>query len=229
MKPCDSALDILYKDNHIVVFNKKAGLLTQETDKESFCLHALAKEWLKEEKKTEGNVFIHPVHRLDRLASGIVLFAKTSKALSRLNEAFAQRKEVGKKYRAIVEGIPRKEGELSHFLEHGDFRAHVVPESHPWAKSAKLSFSICGYWKGGAIVDITLFSGRYHQIRAQFAHIGHPIVGDRKYGAKTFFEQEAIALHHLYMEISHPVSGQRLEFHSPLPAAFDRFLIGGAV
>jgi len=200
MKSFDSALEILYEDNHLLAVNKKAGLLTQPNQSGEKNLEDLAKAYLKEKKQKEGRVFLHALHRLDRPVSGIVLFAKTSKALSRLNESMRNR-EVEKMYLAKVEGhLEEKSGELIHFLTHGSHRAHVGKEG----KKAHLSYAKIQKEKDATLVEITLHTGRYHQIRAQFSHIGHPILGDTKYGAKT--SQGNIALHHAKLTFPHPIS-----------------------
>ena len=184
-----------------MVLNKPGGVATQPD------FHERARAWVKAEFKKPGNVFLEPIHRLDKAASGIVVFARTSKALSRLNEAL-RNQTMRKIYIAEVEGYVEEEGILEHYLLHGDFKAIIDPTG----KKAVLRYKCLGKGKATSLVEIELETGRYHQIRAQFAAIGHPIVGDQKYGSKT--KSEKIALHHKEMTLTHPTTGERLTFMS---------------
>ena len=194
-------MEPIYCDNHLLVLEKPAGIATQPD------FHEIAKAWVKAKFNKPGNVFLEPIHRLDKPASGLVLFARTSKALSRLNEAMRERK-MQKFYLAKVEGHTEEEGVLEHFLVHGDFRAHVDPSG----KKAVLRFRILKKTAHHSLVEIELETGRYHQIRVQFAAIGHPIVGDIKYGSSE--KKGTIALHHHCMKISHPTTAEELTFQS---------------
>ncbi|MCB1109877.1 MAG: RNA pseudouridine synthase, partial [Chlamydiia bacterium] len=168
---------------------------------------ALAKTYLKKKYQKKGNVFLHAVHRLDKLVSGIVLFARTSKALSRLNLQMRQH-TIEKVYAAQVEGhLKQKEGELRHTLSHGSHRSHV----HPHGKPAHLSYHVKKEFATSTLVYITLHTGRYHQIRAQFAHIGHPLLGDTKYGAQP---APRLALHHICLAFFHPITKEKLVIKS---------------
>lgn len=203
-------IEIIFEDNHLLVVNKPAGLLTQPSGTEQDSLEAQAKAYIKEKYQKPGNVFLEAVHRLDKPVSGIVVFAKTSKALSRLNESLRS-KQAKKIYHAWVEGIPKqKEATLEHYLVHDDFIATIVSKEHPEAKLARLSYKLLESKENSSLLEITLETGRYHQIRAQLAAIGHPIVGDAKYGSKT--NRPEIALTHVQLEIVHPVTGQLLIF-----------------
>jgi 23S rRNA pseudouridine1911/1915/1917 synthase len=203
-------IEILFEDNHLLVVNKPAGLLTQPSGTDQDSLEAQAKAYLKEKYNKPGNVFLEAVHRLDKPVSGIVIFAKTSKALSRLNESLRS-KQAKKIYRAWVEGIPKqKEATLEHYLQHGDFVASVVSKEHPEAKLARLSYKMLESKENSSLLEITLETGRYHQIRAQLAAIGHPILGDTKYGSKTTAQE--IALTHVRLEIEHPVTKEKMLF-----------------
>jgi 23S rRNA pseudouridine1911/1915/1917 synthase len=208
-------LQVLYEDNHLLVVDKPAGLLTQPSGNiGELSLEELAKSWLKEKYKKAGNVFLHAVHRLDKPASGIVVFAKTSKALSRLQETL-RNKKVKKRYLACVEGyVEHPEQMLEHYLVHDDFQAAVVDDMHPQGKQARLSYRVLSQSSDEAVLEIDLETGRYHQIRAQLAAIGHPIKGDRKYGSRLAYAEGAIALHHYQMEIVHPVTGEILFIES---------------
>lgn len=189
----------IYCDNHILILNKPAGVATQPD------FHEAARSWVKDHFAKPGNVFLEPIHRLDRPASGIVLFARTSKALTRLNEAMRERK-LRKTYLAKVEGVVEEEGCLQHLLIHGDFKAFVDPKG----KQAILRYRRLQATVHHSLVEIELETGRYHQIRAQFAAIGHPIVGDRKYGSCQDLPQ--IALHHHQLILEHPTTKELLTF-----------------
>lgn len=211
MKSSDS---VIYCDNHLLVANKPAGWLTQPDDTESIDLENQMKEWIKNEFHKQGAVFLHVVHRIDRPVSGLVLFARTSKALSRLNEQIRSG-TIRRIYIAEVEGIlPHKEGELEHYLVHGDHRA--VVSSQKDAKLAQLFYRVEEFKEHSTRVAIELKTGRYHQIRAQFAAIGHPVAGDIKYGAKRG-DGKTIHLHSAALIFTHPVTKEELRFDSPPP------------
>jgi 23S rRNA pseudouridine1911/1915/1917 synthase len=206
-------MEILYEDNHLFIVNKPAGLLTQPTKQVQDSLETRAKQWIKVASNKPGNVFLHAIHRLDRPVSGIVAFAKTTKALERLNEAIRE-KETVKHYLAWVEGAPSNNvGVLEHPLIHNDYRASV----HPSGKLARLTYRILEKKPRTCLVEIFLETGRYHQIRAQLAAIGCPIIGDAKYGSRTPFYEEAIALHHDKLAFFHPTTKELMEIKAPLP------------
>lgn len=200
MKFSANALDILFEDNHLLAINKPAGLLTQPNETSAPDLETLAKAYLKEKYQKKGNVFLHPIHRLDKPVSGIVLFARTSKALSRLNAQMRGR-TIEKTYTALIEGCPPQEtATLEHILAHSSHRAHISPKGKP----AHLTYRLLKTYPTTSLVEITLRTGRYHQIRAQFSHIGHPLVGDAKYGAQE--KNSRIALHHTKLTFTHPIT-----------------------
>lgn len=210
----------LFEDNHLLVLNKPAGLLTQPSGTEQESLERQAKAWLKERDHKPGNVFLESIHRLDKAVSGVVVFCKTSKALSRLN-ASMRAKQVRKIYWAWVEGpLPQEEGSLEHFLVHDDFHAKLVSASHPQGKQALLNYRVLQRKKDRTLVEIELHTGRYHQIRLQFSALKHPVWGDQKYGGKQDYEPGAIALHHQRLELMHPISQALLIFEAPLPSSF---------
>ena len=185
MKSFDSA-EVLYCDNHLLVAAKPCGMLTQPDSSITESLETFAKSWVQREYQKTGAVFLHCIHRLDRVVSGLVLFARTSKALSRLNEQ-SRNQEIQKIYVAEVEGVlAKKEGKLDHYLIHGDFRAIVAKKEDQGTKHARLYYRTRGKQKPyTTLVEIELETGRYHQIRAQFGAIGHPIWGDVRYGSKN--------------------------------------------
>lgn len=203
MKFSDS---VLYLDNHVLVVNKPAGLLTQPTESCSDSLEERAKAYLKKRFEKPGAVFLHAVHRLDKPVSGIVLFARTSKALSRLQEQLRNRK-IRKVYFALVDQEPKKKsGELKHNLLRGSYKTEVAKEG----KEAVLHYEVVGQ----NLLRVELVTGRYHQIRAQLAAVGSPIVGDKKYGSTKKFKNEGIALHHGEMLFSHPTTKEEISISS---------------
>jgi len=211
-----SDIEISFCDNHLLVANKPPGLLTQPDDTKADSLESLAKEWVKREYQKRGSVFLHAIHRLDRPVSGLVLFARTSKALSRLNEQ-SRNQEIQRIYLAEVEGIlPEKEGRLDHYLIHGDHRSLVGQATDPEAKHARLIYRVSRFNPHTTLVSIELETGRYHQVRAQFSAIGHPIIGDKRYGAKSG-DGEEIRLHCAKLALAHPVTKEVLAFESSAP------------
>lgn len=221
MKHYDSEekmIEILFEDNHQLVLNKPSGMLTQPDNTGQESLEALAKAFIKERDEKHGNVFLGAVHRIDKPVSGIVLFAKSSKGLSRLNEAI-RNKATRKIYRALVEGNTQKDPcTLEHYLRHDSHFAKVTNSQDPEAKLARLHYRVLSQENGLTLLEIELETGRYHQIRAQMSHAGHPILGDTKYGSRIPFKEGAIALHHYQLEVPHPITGTMQRFEAPVPA-----------
>ena len=185
-------MEVLYEDNHLIAVFKPAGVLVQGDETGDKCLMDDAKKYLKEKYKKPGNVFLGLLHRLDRPVSGIVLFAKTSKGAARLSEQIRNR-TVQKVYHALVEGkFKNKSGALVNYLWKDKEKNFVKVFDEPvdGALRAELDYEVAD----GNVVKIKLKTGRPHQIRAQLAHIGHPIVGDVKYGSKTKYKDGQIAL-----------------------------------
>lgn len=215
-------VEVLYEDNHLIAVNKPAGLLTQPAGDVTESLEEMVKAFLKEKYSKPGNVFLGVVHRLDRPVSGIVIFAKTSKALSRLNETIRDR-EMHKTYCALVQGRPKQEAAtLEHFLLHGEHVAHVCKSSDSGAKLARLHYkTLKNLDNKTTLLEIDLETGRYHQIRVQCAAIGCPVVGDARYGSTLRFTNGCIALHHCRLELKHPVAIEGVEqivvINSPPP------------
>jgi len=205
-------LDVLFEDNHMLVLNKPSGLLTQPSGTAGLSLETLAKEWLKKKYQKQGSVFLEAIHRLDKSASGIVVFAKTSKALSRLTEEI-RKKRTKKFYRALVKQAPiPSQGELKSYLLHEPYRARVANKCAPGAKAAEMRYRILRQQGGQTLLEVELITGRYHQIRAQLASIGSPILGDRKYGSVVGWSSTGIALHHFHFEILHPITKKLMTF-----------------
>ncbi|MBA3958279.1 MAG: RNA pseudouridine synthase [Parachlamydiaceae bacterium] len=210
-------VSILFEDNHQVVVNKPAGLLTQPSGTNQDSLEAQVKQWIKEHYNKPGNVFLEAVHRIDKPVSGIVLFARTSKGLSRLQESMREKKSK-KIYLALIEGVlGNPNGTLEHYLVHDDFQARIAPKTDSAAKLARLHYRVLKQAGQCCLVEIELETGRYHQIRVQFAAIGHPIRGDVKYGSRFAESEEHIFLHHSRLQIPHPITGELQQFEAPLP------------
>lgn len=212
-------LQILHEDNHIIAINKRIGDIVQGDKTGDKPLSEIVKEYIKEKYNKPGEVFLGVVHRLDRPTTGIVVFARTSKALSRLNELFSNR-ETQKTYWAIVKNKPEKEQDtLVHFLKRNEknntSKAHIkeVPES----KKASLDYKIIKTLDNYFALEINLHTGRHHQIRAQLAAIGCPIKGDLKYGFERSNPDGGIHLHARRLAFIHPVSKEVLEIIAPTP------------
>jgi 23S rRNA pseudouridine1911/1915/1917 synthase len=217
-------LEILYEDNHLLVVNKPAGLLTQPSGTHQDSLEKQVKEWIKVHYKKPGQVFLEAVHRLDKPVSGIVLFARTSKAISRLNEAI-RAKQTRKMYMALVEGHFRQHtGLLEHYLIHDDFQARLATKQDPQAKLARLTYKVVQEYPQATLLAIELETGRYHQIRLQLSAMNCPIMGDTKYGSTQQFAPQTIALHHQRLEFPHPISKECLIMEAPLPATLSNWL-----
>ncbi len=211
---------ILYEDNHLFAVNKPAGMLTQPSPVETESLETWAKGYIRESRGKPGEVWLEAVHRLDRQVSGAVLFACTSKAASRLSAAMRDR-DVGKFYFAITDAVPNgiAEGSLENYLRHGSHEASVVSESRSGAKLARLHYRLTRQIGKLYLFEIQLETGRYHQIRAQFAYAGSPILGDLRYGSRKALDNEAVALHHRELTIVHPTLRTPLVIQAPFPTA----------
>ena len=210
-------MKVLYEDNHLIAVYKPAGTLVQGDETGDVCLMDLVKEYLKEKYQKPGAVFLGLIHRLDRPVSGIVLFAKTSKGASRLSEQFRAH-TVTKIYHALVEGnIEKKEGVLVHYIvkDHGKNTVAVYDAPKGDAKYAELKYQVVESREENTVVEIELKTGRSHQIRSQFAHIGHPLLGDGKYGAQKEYKKGAIALAAVELQFDQPVTGERVTITEP--------------
>jgi 23S rRNA pseudouridine1911/1915/1917 synthase len=203
--------EVIYEDNHLLVLSKPSGMPTQPSGGEVFSLEEWGKEWLKKKYEKKGNVFLEAVHRIDKPVSGLVLFAKSSKGLSRMQETI-RAGIFHKTYLALMEGhLEGKEGILEDRLIHDSFRARISEEG----KHSQLTYRVVKEHEHTSLLEIKLITGRYHQIRIQFSSRGNPIVGDKKYGSKSSYPQEGIALHHFQLETRHPTTGKRLLFVAP--------------
>ena len=213
-------MTILYEDNHLVIVNKKAGEIVQGDKTGDTPLSDIVKDWLKEKHNKPGNVYLGVVHRLDRPVSGVVLFAKTSKALPRLNKMFAEHNKVNKTYWAIVQNRPREpQGTLTHWLtrQEKNNTARAYDREVPGSKKAVLDYELIASGDRYHLLEIHLHTGRHHQIRCQLAKIGCPIKGDLKYGAPRSNPDGSISLHARTLTLEHPVNHESISVTAPVP------------
>ncbi len=213
-------MDVLYEDNHIIIINKAAGEIVQgdKTGDKSLC--DTMKQYIKEKYAKPGNVFIGLPHRLDRPVSGIVVFAKTSKALERLNNMFRDG-NVKKIYWAITKGKPLPaQGEISSWILRNEKmnKSFSHPKEVKGSKHALLFYRHIASSQNYNLIEVELKTGRHHQIRCQLSSIGCPIKGDLKYGAQRSNPDGSISLHARYIEFTHPVSKELIKVTAPLPA-----------
>ena len=216
-------MEVIYEDNHIIIVNKKSGEIVQGDKTGDRPLSDIVKDYIKEKYAKPGAVFLGVVHRLDRPVWGLVVFARTSKALSRLNRMFAEG-EVHKTYWAIVrrEGV-RKEGDEWQTLEHRLVRnekqnkSYAYDHEKPNAKKAVLKYRVLSHSDNYSLLEVQLLTGRHHQIRCQLAAMGCPIKGDLKYGAPRSNPDGSISLLSRRVEFVHPVSKETIIAEAPLP------------
>ncbi|ANW94828.1 RNA pseudouridine synthase [Wenyingzhuangia fucanilytica] len=212
-------LQILFEDNHIIVINKRSGDITQGDKTGDKPLSDVVKEYIKENENKPGNVYLGVVHRLDRPTSGIVIFAKTSKALERLNKALRDKK-IHKTYWAVVnkQDIPTKQT-LRHFLVKNpkNNKSNVCKANTQGAKEAILHYSLLKKLDNFQLLEIELETGRHHQIRVQLSTLGCTIKGDLKYGAKRSNKDGSIHLHARKIEFIHPVKKEPITLIAPVP------------
>lgn len=212
-------LQVLYEDNHIIAINKRVGDIVQGDKTGDQPLSDIVKLYIKEKYNKPGEVYLGVVHRLDRPTTGIVIFARTSKALARLNQMFSSR-ETQKTYWAVVKNKPQPpEGTLVHYLTRNEksntAKAHL--KEVPNSKIAKLDYKTIKELDTYTVLEIELHTGRHHQIRAQLAAIGSPIKGDLKYGFVRSNPDGGIHLHARALAFSHPVSKENLKIIAPTP------------
>ena len=212
-------MTVVYEDNHIIVVNKTASEIVQADKTGDTPLSETVKQYLKEKYQKPGNVFLGVTHRLDRPVSGLVIFAKTSKALTRLNEMF-RAGEVKKTYWAVVKNAPKEsEGELVHFLVRNEKqnKSYAYDKEVPNSKKAVLDYRLIGRSENYYLLEVDLKTGRHHQIRCQLAKMGCPIKGDLKYGSPRSNPDGSICLHARRVRFVHPVSKELIELKAPLP------------
>lgn len=212
-------IPVLYEDNHLLVVHKPAGLLVQQDKTGDWDLLRACKRYLKERYLKPGNVFLGLIHRLDRPVSGVVVLARTSKAAARISDQIRGRL-VEKEYIALVSGKVEKSGTLIDHIVRGRFGSHIAPQG----KRAELRYICRGSSSGASLVHIQLVTGRHHQIRVQFAHRGHPLLGDYRYAQRPRpFGREQIALHGLSYACRHPTKGEWMTFSCLPDSAWDEW------
>lgn len=200
-------LPVLYEDNHLIAVNKPAGMLAQGDRTGDEPMAVFVKAYIKKKYKKPGDVFLGTIHRLDRPVSGVTIFARTSKALTRMNELF-RNKKIDKEYVAIIDKIPPKnKGRLVHHLvkDHKKNKVAVYDQPTKTSKESRTNYKLLSVINGLAVVKVFPITGRPHQIRSQLSTIGCPIVGDLKYGSEKRFGDQSIGLHCCSLSFIHPV------------------------
>ncbi len=214
-----TGLKIIYEDNHLIAAIKPVGILSQGDATGDETILDLVKDYIKVRYRKPGDVFLGSIHRLDRPASGTMIFARTTKALKRMNELFRNH-EIKKTYHIIVEGrLDDHTGRLIHFLSKDEKRniVSVYNKQKGGTKKATLSYEVVGMLRDYSLLKVNLETGRPHQIRAQFAKIGHSVVADKKYGSTRKTDDWSICLHCSEMSFIHPVKKEEVIIAAPLP------------
>ena len=212
-------MEVVYEDNHIIIVNKRSGEIVQGDKTGDRPLSDIVKDYIKAKYQKPGAVFLGVVHRLDRPVNGLVVFARTSKALTRLNKMFAEG-EVHKTYWAITKNAPHtSEGTLTHWLVRNEKqnKSYAYDKEKPNAKKAILNYRVIGHSDNYTLLEVHLLTGRHHQIRCQLAAMGCPIKGDLKYGAPRSNPDGSISLMSRRMEFIHPVSKETIIAEAPIP------------
>ncbi len=213
-------MTVLYEDNHIIAVNKTCNEIVQGDKTGDTPLSEIVKAYIKEKYNKPGEVFLGVTHRLDRPTSGVVLFARTSKALTRLNEMFKSHEQIRKTYWAIVQGAPKQpEARLENWLVRNESlnKSFIAKSGAKDAKQAILEYKTLVRGDNYTLLEINLETGRHHQIRCQLAAIGCPVKGDLKYGAKRSNPDGGICLHARKIEFIHPVSKENICITAPVP------------
>lgn len=213
-------MTVLYEDNHIIAVNKTCNEIVQGDKTGDTPLSEIVKAYIKEKYNKPGEVFLGVTHRLDRPTSGVVLFARTSKALTRLNAMFQSHEQIRKTYWAIVQGVPKQaEARLENWLTRNEQlnKSFIAKPNAKEAKQAILTYKTLATGEHYTLLEINLETGRHHQIRCQLAAIGCPVKGDLKYGAKRSNPDGGICLHARQIEFIHPVSKQPICITAPIP------------
>lgn len=211
---------VLFEDNHLIVAIKPAGVLSQSDGSNAPDMLTILKAYIKEKYQKPGEVYLGLVHRLDRPVSGVMVFARTSKAASRLSEQIRSRK-VEKLYRCVVNGVLEGEGRLENYISKDESTNTVTVSDteKPGYKASYLDYKALDSKNGLTLVEVKLGTGRSHQIRAQMAHSGFPLIGDQKYGKKDERTKD-IALEAYKLSFEHPVKREFITFEAPVPASF---------
>lgn len=229
-------LQVIFEDNHLIAINKPAGMLVHADETEDTTLEDFVKDYIKVRYNKPGAVFLGTIHRLDRPVSGAIVFARTSKALTRMNELFKKR-EIEKKYWAITQYRPNPiSGSLEHFISKDRTKnvARIFDTMSNRAQAAKakkavLSYELIASADSRNVLEVKLETGRPHQIRAQLAHIGSPIVGDLKYGAAFAMDDASIALHSRSISFEHPVKKEPVTIVANPPSNVEWARFAGAL
>lgn len=211
---------VLYEDNHIIAAVKPAGVLSQGDGGTGPDMLTILKAYIKEKYQKPGEVYLGLVHRLDRPVSGVMVFARTSKAASRLSEQIRQGR-VDKIYRCVVEGVLEGSGRLENYISKDEDRniVTVIDIPKPGYKACYLDYKAIGSKEGLTLVEVKLWTGRPHQIRSQMAHSGYPLIGDQKYGKKDNRTKD-IALQAFRLSFEHPVKRENITFEAPCPSGY---------
>jgi len=212
--------EVVYEDNHLLAIAKPAGMLSQSDATGSTSALEALKEWLKKTREKKGNAYLGLVHRLDRPVCGVMVFAKTSKAASRLSDQF-RRGTVEKIYEAVLENVPEEdEGVLEDYLLklRQKKQVRVVHPNHPSSRKAVLEYSVTGVERDFSLVSVRLLTGRSHQIRVQMASRGWSILGDVKYGSRYVLDDRVIALRAARLSLSHPTRDERMILKTAAPS-----------
>ncbi len=213
-------IEILYEDNHLIAINKRVADIVQGDKTGDTPLSEKVKDYLKEKYNKPGKVFLGVTHRIDRPTSGVVVFARTTKALTRMNKLFSQKESISKKYWAITKNEPANiKGQLSDYLLKNEKKnkSFVCEKDTLGAKEAILNYEVRAKSDNYYLIEIVLLTGRHHQIRAQLAHIGCPIKGDLKYGFSRSNPDKGISLHAREINFIHPVSQLEIKITAPVP------------
>ena len=214
-------MEVLYEDNHIIAVNKTCNEIVQGDKTGDTPLSEIVKAYIKDKYNKPGEVFLGVTHRLDRPTSGVVLFARTSKALTRLNDMFKSHEQIKKTYWAIVQGCPKiPETRLENWLIRNEAqnKSYIAKPNANNAKKAILDYRILVRGENYTLLEVNLETGRHHQIRCQLAAIGCPVKGDLKYGAKRSNPDGGICLHARKIEFIHPVSKENICITAPVPS-----------
>jgi 23S rRNA pseudouridine1911/1915/1917 synthase len=219
MRSTPENLEVLHEDNHIIIVNKKSGDIVQGDKTGDRPLSEIVKEYIKKKYNKPGNVFLGVVHRLDRPTSGAVIFARTSKALARLNDQL-KNKKIKKTYWAIIKGDAPSQASLIHYLKKNpkNNKSTAFEKEIEGSKKAILHYKNIGRSDKYSLLEIDLETGRHHQIRAQLSKMGYPIKGDLKYGFPRSNPDKGISLHARKLSFIHPVSREKMEIKAPLPS-----------
>lgn len=211
-------LEVLYEDNHIIAVNKKVSDIVQGDRTGDTPLSKKVEQYLKKKYNKPGNVFVGVTHRIDRPVSGVIIFARTSKALSRLNQMFKNKDDIKKTYWAIVKNKPKKESDrLENYLQKNAKKNKSFVCKNDEGKHAVLDYKTLSKSDNYYLLEVNLLTGRHHQIRTQLANIGCPIKGDLKYGYKRSNTDGGISLHARCIEFVHPVKKEKIKIIAPVP------------